>query len=98
MDEVLKARIIGEAKFIRAWFYYNLVTMFGDVPLVAQTLSPNEYQRGRTATSEIWDFIVQDLTEAIPNLWLRSQYSNADLGRIIKGAAQGLLLKTNYKQ
>ncbi|MEO6036922.1 MAG: RagB/SusD family nutrient uptake outer membrane protein, partial [Saprospiraceae bacterium] len=33
MDEVLKSRILGEAHFIRAWFFYNLVTMFGGVPL-----------------------------------------------------------------
>lgn len=98
MDEELKARILGEAKFIRAWFFYNLVTVFGDVPLVDRLLAPSEYNMARTPASEVWAFIEQDLTEAIPGLWNKSQYSASELGRISKGAAQGLLLKTYMYQ
>lgn len=93
MDETLKARILGEAKFIRAWFFYNLVTVFGGVPLVDHVLAPSEFDMPRAEASEIWDFIVQDLNDAIPVLPLRSQYTQADLGRITQGAAQALLVK-----
>ncbi len=74
MDETLKARILGEAKFIRAWFFYNLVTVFGGVPLVDHVLAPSEFTLQRATADEIWDFIIQDLTEAISVLPKRSQY------------------------
>lgn len=93
ISETIKNQVVAEAKFIRAWFYYNLVTMFGDVPKVDRLLSADEYNMGRSPKAEIWQLIVQDLTEAIPNLPLKSEYTVDDLGRITKGAAQGLLTK-----
>ena len=93
MDADLKARILGEARFIRAWNYYNLVTMFGDVPLVDHVLAPSEYNMPRTNKEEVWDFIEQDLTTAAQDLWKRSEYAAADLGRITQGSAQALLTK-----
>lgn len=94
MDEKLKARILGEARFIRAWNYYNLVTMFGGVPLADRVLAPSEYNMPRSSADDIWDFIEQDLRQASEDLWLRSEYPLAELGRITKGAAQSLLAKT----
>ncbi len=94
MDAKLKARILGEAKFIRAWNYYNLVTMFGGVPLADHVLAPSEYNIPRASAEQIWDFIERDLKEASADLWLRSEYSLSELGRITKGAAQSLLAKT----
>lgn len=94
MDEKLKARILGEATFIRAWNFYTLVTMFGGVPYVDHTLTPSEYNLGKATADEIWDLIEKDLTEATEVLWKRSEYPAADLGRITKGTAQALLVKT----
>lgn len=94
MDAKLKARILGEAKFIRAWNYYNLVTIFGGVPLAERVLAPSEYNIPRATAEQIWDFIEKDLKEASADLWVRSEYAPADLGRITKGAAQSLLAKT----
>lgn len=94
MDAKLKARILGEAKFIRAWNFYNLVTMFGGVPLADHVLAPSEYNLPRASADEIWDLIERDLTDASADLWLRSEYPVADLGRITKGAAMALLVKT----
>jgi starch-binding outer membrane protein, SusD/RagB family len=94
MDAKLKARILGEAKFIRAWNFYNLVTMFGGVPLADHVLAPSEYNLPRASADEVWDLVEKDLTEAAEVLWKRSEYSAADLGRITKGAAQALLAKT----
>ncbi len=93
MDETLKARVIGEAKFIRAWFNYNLVTVFGDIPLIDHVLAPSEFDLPRTPAEQIWDFIITDLNDAIPVLSKRSEYAAADLGRITQGAAQALLAK-----
>jgi len=94
MDAVLKARILGEARFIRAWQFYNLVTMFGGVPLADHVLAPSEYNMPRATADEVWDLIESDLVTAIPALWKRSEYSAADLGRITRGSAQALLVKT----
>lgn len=94
MDEKLKARILGEAKFIRAWNFYTLVTMFGAVPLADHVLAPSEYNLPRASADEVWNLIEKDLTEASASLWKRSAYSETDLGRITQGAAQALLVKT----
>lgn len=94
MNARLKARILGEAKFIRAWNYYNLVTMFGGVPLADKVLAPSEYNIPRAGADQIWDLVEKDLTEAAADLWNRGEYARQDLGRITKGAAQALLAKT----
>ena len=94
MDEALKNRILGEARFIRSWFFYNLNTMFGGVPLADHVLAPSEYNLARASESEVWALVESDLRTAIGALPLRSQYGPADLGRITKGAAQALLLKS----
>ncbi len=94
MDAKLKARILGEAKVIRAWYFYNLVTMFGGVPLADHVLAPSEYNLPRASADQIWELIERDLTEASNDLWKRSEYAQADLGRITKGTAQALLVKT----
>lgn len=94
MNEQLKARILGEARFIRAWFFYNLVTLYSGVPLADHVLAPSEYNLPRASESEVWTLIETDLREAAAALPLRSEYPLSDLGRITKGAAQALLLKT----
>ena len=93
MNARLKARILGEAKFIRAWNYYNLVIMFGDVPLADHVLSPSEYNMPRTPKEQVWNFIEKDLQEAAAALYLKSEYGIEDIGRITKGTAQALLTK-----
>lgn len=98
MNEALKARILGEAKFIRAWFHYNLVTIFGNVPMVDRVLSPSEYFIPQNSPSEIWSFIEQDLKDAAASLPVKSSYGISDLGRITKGAAEALLAKAYMYQ
>ncbi len=93
MDINLQVRLLAEVKFIRAYFYYNLVTIFGDVPLLLKTLSPSESDQARTPKAEVWAQIEKDLTEAIPDLPRRSQMPLTELGRITQGTAQAMLLK-----
>lgn len=93
ISDATKNQVVAEAKFIRAWLFYNLVTNFGDVPKVDRLLSASEYNMPRSPKAEIWALIIQDLTDAAADLPLKSEYSVGDLGRVTKGAAQALLVK-----
>ncbi|PKK35042.1 hypothetical protein BWI96_19145 [Siphonobacter sp. SORGH_AS_0500] len=81
----------GEMKFLRALMYFNLIRLYGDVPLVTkETENPNEYfGQGRTASAQIYEQIRKDLTEAIATL----PAVNTQAGRVRKSAAQTLLAK-----
>lgn len=81
-------RFIGEAKFLRAWYYTDLVTFYGDVPLVLTPGDLSNSKPSRTPKEEVIKQIIQDLDDAIASLPL--SYENKDLGRITKGAAMGL--------
>lgn len=86
-DEAYKARLIGEAKFLRALNYFYLVRGWGDVPIQEQDLIK------RVPKAEVYAYIIKDLTDAIEVLPLKSKYEAKDLGRATKGAAQALLSK-----
>ncbi|SNZ01662.1 RagB/SusD family nutrient uptake outer membrane protein [Flagellimonas pacifica] len=85
---VLKTTRIGEMKFIRALLYFNLVRLYGDVPLVtSETESPFDFfGQGRTSSAEVYTQIETDLNDAIQDL-----PSDKTAGRPAKGAAQALL-------
>lgn len=94
MDATLRDRIVGEAKFLRALNYFNLVRLFGGVPLeTAETNSLDSLQKPRATTAEVYALIVQDLTDAIKVLPNRSAYGVSDIGRASRGAAKTLLAK-----
>jgi hypothetical protein len=83
----------AEAKFLRAYFYFELVKSFGNVAFYTENLAPSEYQPSNTDKSVIYAQIEQDLLDAIPVLPNKSSQSQADLTRASKGAAQALLGK-----
>jgi hypothetical protein len=92
MDNTLKNRIKGEASFIRALSYFNLIRLWGPVPLVSKSIGPVEAgSLVRDNVSDVYALIESDLAFAAANLPL--SYTGADLGRVTKGAAQGLLGK-----
>ncbi|MCF8371373.1 MAG: RagB/SusD family nutrient uptake outer membrane protein [Bacteroidales bacterium] len=92
MDEALKLRLVSEAKFIRAYCYFNLVVAFGDVPLVLITNPPADLDR--TSKEQIYnEVIITDLQSAIDNLPEKSEYPSDDLGRATKGAARATMAK-----
>lgn len=94
MEEALKNRLIGECKFLRAHFYFNLVRWFGAVPLIIRPLTQDEfYNQSRTEVNGVYGQIIQDLQEAIEVLPEKSKYAAADMGRATKGAAKGVLAK-----
>ncbi|WP_276365557.1 RagB/SusD family nutrient uptake outer membrane protein [Chryseolinea sp. H1M3-3] len=95
MDEQLKTRILGEAKFLRGLFYYNLVSLWGNVPLMLTTSKPSD--RPETSSAEaVWAQIEKDLSEAANSL--PGNYGTSDRGRATKGAAYALLAKALMQQ
>lgn len=97
MDNDLKDRIMGETKFLRAYFYFNLVNIFGEIPLkLNPPINPGEINKPKSSTADIYAQIEKDLQEAIPVLEV--SYSPSDAGRATSGAASGLLAKTYLYQ
>ena len=104
-DDILKNRIIAEAKFLRALAYFNLVRFYGDVPLHLEELSDFDnsvtVNKPRMNASLIYDAIIDDLIFAEEHLyqasWITDEnkpsYDVGDLGRATVGAAKGLLAK-----
>ena len=90
-DAALKQARKGEMLFIRALLYFNIVRLYGDVPLVTtETTDPNQFfGLGRQPASKVYDQIKADLNTAIPLL----PDAPAQPGRVIKTAAQTLLGK-----
>ena len=89
-DASLRTRLEAEAKFLRAFFYFDLVRLFGKVPLVDHTLAPSEaVSIQRSPVTEVYALIISDLQFAITNL--PEAYPAADKGRATKYAAKAIL-------
>ena len=96
MDEDKKNRLIGEAKYLRAYYYFRLVRMFGDVPYVDEViLSSDEWKKERVSKDKIYEYIVSDLDDAQKYLLKKSEYLAEDMGRATSGAAQAMLMKVH---
>ncbi|AUC78612.1 RagB/SusD family nutrient uptake outer membrane protein [Nonlabens sp. MB-3u-79] len=86
-----KPRVIGETRFLRAYYYFELVKFFGDVPLAVDErfLFGDQFNVDRTPKADVYTQIELDLIYAIDNL----EYTTPDVGRATKGSAQALLGK-----
>jgi hypothetical protein len=84
----------AEAKFLRAYAYFNLVRLYGDVPLVTSVVGPTENEAlfTRIPVAQIYAQIIDDLKEAVNEL------DNAHKARASKAAAQALLAKVYLSQ
>ena len=92
MDESKKSRVLAEARFLRAYYYFILVTLFGDVPLI-QTSQVDVKTVARDPKADVYQFIREDLSAAADVLPAKSAMPAAENGRITKGAAQAYLGK-----
>ena len=90
MDENLKNRYLAEVKFLRAWYYINLVKTFGDVPLILSTKSDAKGVT-RAPKAQVYAQIIKDLEEA--EKVLPAKHAVTERGRATKGAAQAYLGK-----
>ena len=90
IDRELADRLTYEARFIRAYLYFEMVKRYGGVPLITipQEMTDDLYVK-RNSTKECFDFIIDELkacAEGLPD-----SYSAEDLGRVTKGAAKAFL-------
>jgi hypothetical protein len=95
ITDAIRARLINEAKFLRALHYFNLVRWFGGVPIVLHevtVLTPENLYVSKASEDEVYKQIISDLTDAqaLPD---QASYVAADIGRASSGAAKSLLAK-----
>lgn len=93
-SEAVKKNFEAQVKFLRAFYYFDLVKLFGKVPKVDHLMTPNEIlDLGRSPVSDIYDLIISDLTFAIANLDDYYSKGTANCGRATKNAARGILAR-----
>lgn len=96
IDPDVRDQLKGEVRFLRGYLYFNLVRMYGGVPLVlrvpsdANDANSDPVFQTRATVETVYDSIVYDLQYAVAHLPLKSQSST---GHATKGAAQTLLAK-----
>ncbi|MBO9203783.1 MULTISPECIES: RagB/SusD family nutrient uptake outer membrane protein [Niastella] len=89
-DSALAVRFEAETRFLRAFYYFDLVRLFGKVPIIDKVVTPAESVTiGRSSVSDVYNFIISDLKFATDNL--PETYAAADKGRATKYAAKGML-------
>lgn len=89
-DDEFKTRVIAESKFLRAYFYFELVKFFENVPLLTKTISgPSEYSQDQDPVDDVYTQIATDLVEAIENL--PEDIPSTEAGRVSKWAAEAYL-------
>ena len=98
IDEAKKRRLVGEASFLRAYFYWNLWRCFGGVPLITFVPDPaseeqKEISRTRATSSQVYEHILSDLNVAVESLPSLSFLPSQELGRATSGAALALRAK-----
>ena len=91
MDTTLRNRYVGEARFLRGLFYFDLVRAWGGVPVVTSSIPP--LHLSRSSAEEIYTLIISDLQYAETHLTKKSELTSSDKGRATKGAAEALLAK-----
>jgi hypothetical protein len=99
MDEALKNRIIGEAYFLRGYYYFQLCNIYGNIPLILEPKNPDEMQVPKSTRPEVYLHVESDFIEAAKNLESALAlnpgiYPVSEKGRATPGAAKAMLAKT----
>jgi len=92
MDKVVRDRILGEAHFLRAFYYFQLVNIFGPVPLILEPKNAEELQIAQSSVDEIYTKAIETDCKLAIDL-LPAVQIGANVGRATKGAAMALLAK-----
>lgn len=91
-DEELRAQYEAEARFLRAFSYFQLVRLFNRVPLVDRVITAEEgIQIGQSEPEEIYSFVTTEMSAIMDDL--PGSYEQADQGRATKWAVKGILAK-----
>ncbi len=95
MSDADKSRLLGEARFLRGFYYFTLVTNFGGVPLILEPKTAEDVDMPRESVDNVVAQIINDLEYAQSNLpSVNSLRGTENLGRASQGAAKGFLAKT----
>jgi hypothetical protein len=95
MDEKVKASMLAEARFLRAYFYFTLVNIYGEVPIKTNPpLNEDEIYKSKSPVEVVYGLIEDDLLAAKNSL----SKTAANAGQVTKGAAWGLLAKAYLYQ
>lgn len=101
LEAATKNRLIGEARFLRGLYYFNLVRFFGGVPKITTAPLASEGNSAalntRASAAEIYSLITEDLQFAVDNLPMKGD-PGTQIGRATKGAAQSYLAKVYLYQ
>src|SRR5687767_1295725 len=84
VTDELKMRVEGEAKFLRALAYFDLVVIFGGVPLMDNYAKSIGEDKARASEDEVYALIISDVQSAISSLPLKASYDDANIGRANK--------------
>ncbi|MEH0156393.1 RagB/SusD family nutrient uptake outer membrane protein [Limibacter armeniacum] len=95
MDEAQKAEIIAQAKFFRAFYYYNIAVLWEDAPIVLEPSEPDDLPEQKTV-EQVWAQVEADLMDAVKSLPV--QWDDANVGRPTRGAANAMLGKMYMQQ
>jgi len=100
IEESLKTRYAAEVRFLRAYYYFNLVRMFGNIPKIDRVINYENAEDRESAYTQlppdsIYTLIKSDLEFALQNLPKNTEYGAENLGRATMGAAAGLLAKVS---
>lgn len=93
LEAETKARMIAQAHFLRGYYHFELMKVFGGVPVVTSVLTVPESYVARDTREAVVNQIIADFSASIPDLPLKSQWGAANAGRITKGTAQAYLTK-----
>lgn len=96
LADTLRSRYRAEARFIRAYYYQQLIGYYGAVPLIEHIQTPAQFDPARTSVDSVAAFVVSELTVIKDSLPLT--YGAADQGRVTRGAALALLARTQLYQ
>lgn len=88
-NDAVRDQCVAEAKFFRGWAYFELVSLWGPVPLYTQVVSAPDQFQPRATEDAVYTQIIQDLKDAAATL--SATYSSADQGRATSGAANAML-------
>jgi hypothetical protein len=96
MDNDIKSRILGEAYFLRGWAYFQLVQLYGGVPLRLKSLSAAEPETNipRATVAATYDVIISDFKNAETKLFPLGNAKAGEVGRVNQGVAKAFLAKT----
>ncbi|MEN8227958.1 MAG: RagB/SusD family nutrient uptake outer membrane protein [Bacteroidota bacterium] len=99
MDMALQDRILGEAYFLRGYYYFQLCNIFGNIPLILEPKNPDEMQVPNSTRQDVYQQVENDFIEAVKFLESALDldpgvYPGSEKGRATPGAAKAMLAKT----